>query len=484
MNLGAEWTWKETLALRAGYQNLFQEDSELGTDPRASASRADLGDDRLPVRLRVGRTTSTWSDTHRMTLALSTSDEVTKDRRRACAHRVGEDIGAPKRENDASESAILRTRAIAGGRSWRSPGSERAGADHRGTARHLQHTAFDFFWNEANPANGLIRDRSASGSPCSIASAGFGLSAICIGIDHGWVTREEGRRPRPDTLNTFWTGPQGTRRQRDHRLQGALLPLPGHEHRLRGPGTSELSTIDTALLFAGILDAKQYFDTDDSAGHPDPRAGRLDHHRADWEFMRQLRPRDPHGLEAGHRVRWLRHLGRLQRGHDPVHPGPGIARPIRFRPAPGSPGPAATTGRPSTGTPTSSSRRSSATSTRTAGSTSGTSRTTTCGRKGITYFENSRRATLAARDYCIDNPVGWSGYGENAVGLDRLATALSATSRTGAAGPERRRHHHAHRRGRLHRLRPGDRDPDAALHLRHLRRRRCGRPTGSRTPST
>ena len=58
----------------------------------------------------------------------------------------------------------------------------------------LQHSAFNFFWNEVNPANGLIRDRNAAGSTfSSIASVGFGLSAIPIGIDHGWITRAQGR---------------------------------------------------------------------------------------------------------------------------------------------------------------------------------------------------------------------------------------------------------------------------------------------------
>ena len=55
----------------------------------------------------------------------------------------------------------------------------------------LQHSAFRFFWEQANPTNGLIKDRSASWSPCSIASTGFGLSAICIGVDHGWVSRAD-----------------------------------------------------------------------------------------------------------------------------------------------------------------------------------------------------------------------------------------------------------------------------------------------------
>jgi hypothetical protein len=42
----------------------------------------------------------------------------------------------------------------------------------------LQHGAFDYFWNEANPSNGLVKDRSTSGSPASIAAMGFGFTAI------------------------------------------------------------------------------------------------------------------------------------------------------------------------------------------------------------------------------------------------------------------------------------------------------------------
>jgi hypothetical protein len=37
--------------------------------------------------------------------------------------------------------------------------------------------------------------------------------------------------------------------------------------------------------------------------------------------------------------------------------------------------------------------------------------------RDIDYFENSRRATLANRAYCIANPMGWEGYGPNVWGL-------------------------------------------------------------------
>src|SRR5512144_353289 len=74
---------------------------------------------------------------------------------------------------------------------------------------NMQQLGFNYFWNEANPTNGLIRDRNTAGSPCSIAAVGFGLSSICIGIDHGWITRAQGQARVLTTLNTFWNGPQG-----------------------------------------------------------------------------------------------------------------------------------------------------------------------------------------------------------------------------------------------------------------------------------
>jgi len=73
---------------------------------------------------------------------------------------------------------------------------------------YVQETAFDYFWYAANPANGLVPDRSSS-SPCSIAAVGFGLTAIGIGIDHGWISRTQGVTRVLATMNTFRNGPQG-----------------------------------------------------------------------------------------------------------------------------------------------------------------------------------------------------------------------------------------------------------------------------------
>jgi hypothetical protein len=122
----------------------------------------------------------------------------------------------------------------------------------------LQFRGFLYFWEQANPANGLIKDRSTSTSPASIAAVGFGLSSICVGVDHGWVSRSDAAQRVLTTLNTFWTGPEDS-------LATGQIGYRGFFYHFLDMGTatrtwsSELSTIDTALLFAGILDAKMYF---------------------------------------------------------------------------------------------------------------------------------------------------------------------------------------------------------------------------------
>ncbi|MGA9120259.1 MAG: glucoamylase family protein, partial [Bacteroidota bacterium] len=154
----------------------------------------------------------------------------------------------------------------------------------------LQHTAFNFFWNEANPGNGLIRDRapvlgsSPSGIPCSIASVGFGLSAICIGVDHGWVTRADAASRVLITLKTFWNGPQGSG-------DGYIGNFGLFYHFLdmttaKRTWSSELSTIDTGLLLAGIIDAQQFFETGDPAEVSIRAYADSIYRRMNWDLMR------------------------------------------------------------------------------------------------------------------------------------------------------------------------------------------------------
>ena len=55
----------------------------------------------------------------------------------------------------------------------------------------IQHKTFLFFMNERNPENGLVKDRSASWAPASIAAIGFALPSYAVGVERDWITREE-----------------------------------------------------------------------------------------------------------------------------------------------------------------------------------------------------------------------------------------------------------------------------------------------------
>ncbi len=153
----------------------------------------------------------------------------------------------------------------------------------------LQHTAFNFFWNEANPSNGLIKDRSAQGVPSSIASVGFGLTAICIGADHGWVTRAAARERIAMTLQTFWSGPQGTGESGYAGYKGFFFHFLNMTTATRD-WNSELSTIDSGLLFAGILYVREYFNGSDSVETRIRALADSIYFRADWEWFRNYNP--------------------------------------------------------------------------------------------------------------------------------------------------------------------------------------------------
>src|SRR6185503_4209711 len=73
--------------------------------------------------------------------------------------------------------------------------------------------AFMFFWEQADPGTGIVRDRAgADGSPSanessreigSIASIGFGLSGMCIAAERGWVPRPQVMDRARRTLQFF-----------------------------------------------------------------------------------------------------------------------------------------------------------------------------------------------------------------------------------------------------------------------------------------
>ena len=151
---------------------------------------------------------------------------------------------------------------------------------------YVQEACFDYFWYLANPANGLVPDRTATGSPCSIAAEGFGLTAIGIGVDHGWITRAQGAARVLTALTTFWQGPQGPGTNGVMGCNGWFYHMLDMNTGLRS-GSSELSSIDSCLFLAGVLYVKQYFDGTNATETSIRSTADAIFNRVNWNFMSQ-----------------------------------------------------------------------------------------------------------------------------------------------------------------------------------------------------
>src|SRR5437667_448917 len=123
----------------------------------------------------------------------------------------------------------------------------------------LAKRSFRFFWEQADPNTGLVPDRARTDASLedenhrnvgSIASTGFGLTAICIAAERGWITRSEARTRALSTLQFF-----ADRAYQNHGWFYHWLDTKSGERRWN----SEVSSIDTALLLGGVLTVRGYY---------------------------------------------------------------------------------------------------------------------------------------------------------------------------------------------------------------------------------
>ncbi len=133
-------------------------------------------------------------------------------------------------------------------------------ADDEALLDVLQRAAFAYFPQQLNRDNGLVADTSRENSPISIAVVGFALSAYPVGVERGWMTRDQAVESSLASLRFF--------RDSDQSGSAEATGYKGFYYHFldakRGTRVwrSELSMIDTALLIAGALTAAMYFDAD------------------------------------------------------------------------------------------------------------------------------------------------------------------------------------------------------------------------------
>jgi len=290
----------------------------------------------------------------------------------------------------------------------------------------LEERTFGFFWDTAPPNTGLAPDRFPAKGFSSIAAVGFGLTAYPIGVERHYITREVARDRVLTTLRFLATVPNA-----HGFLYHFLDPQTGQRAR-----SSEISTVDTALLLGGVLFCESYFDSADPE-EVEIRALADDfYRRVDWTWAQphppalslSWKPEDGFSVFdwRGYNEAMLVYVLALG---SPTHPIADKAWDAWT-----------STYDKSWGTYYGETHLSFA-------PLFGHQyshvwidfrgiRDAFMQKHGIDYFENSRRATLAQRNYAIDNPMKWADYGENVWGLS--ASDGPANIRQVYHGEERR----------------------------------------------
>ncbi len=154
----------------------------------------------------------------------------------------------------------------------------------------LQHRTFRFFWETTNPENGLTPDRYPTLTFSSIAAVGFALTSYPIGVERGYVTRAAAADRVLTTLKFFWQAPQSADPVKAAGYKGFFYHFLFMDSGLRFKDV-ELSTIDSALLFAGMLFCQSYFDDDTETERQIRVYADSIYRRADWQWFQVRTPR-------------------------------------------------------------------------------------------------------------------------------------------------------------------------------------------------
>ena len=283
--------------------------------------------------------------------------------------------------------------------------------------RDIEKRTFQFFWDTTNERNGLTPDRYPSRPFASIASVGFALTAYPIGVEKGWISRNQAVDRTLLTLEFLKKLPQGPQATGKGRYHGFYYHFLDMQTGYRYESWVELSSVDTALLMMGVLFAQSYYDKED------PREKKIRaladelYRGVEWTWLQKDKPLISMG--------WFPESGVIK--HDWVGYNEAMMLYILALGSPTHPvGPEAW-----------------AAWSRSYNDSWGKFHDEEylsfgplfghqyshvwidfrgiqdefMRERKIDYFENSRRAVYAQRAYAIANPMRWKGYGDNVWGL-------------------------------------------------------------------
>jgi hypothetical protein len=116
----------------------------------------------------------------------------------------------------------------------------------------IQAQTFKYFWDFAHPNSGLARERNTSGDLVTIGGSGFGLMAIIVGIERGFITRQQGVDRWEKIVNFLATADRfhGVWPHWMNGNTGNTIPFSNLD--------DGADLVETAFMIQGLLAVRQY----------------------------------------------------------------------------------------------------------------------------------------------------------------------------------------------------------------------------------
>lgn len=123
----------------------------------------------------------------------------------------------------------------------------------------VQQQTFKYFWDFGHPVSGLARERNSSGDVVTSGGSGFGIMAIPVGVERGFITRAQGLARMQKIVGFLKNTAVKVKGAFSHWLNGttgAIVPFSTNDNGA--------DLVETSYLMMGLLTARQYFNGADA----------------------------------------------------------------------------------------------------------------------------------------------------------------------------------------------------------------------------
>ena len=118
----------------------------------------------------------------------------------------------------------------------------------------IQEKTFRYFYDFAQPSSGLARERNGSGDIVTIGGSGFGVMALIVGMERGFISRDEGLTRLNKILNFLETCDRfhGAWPHWLDGTTGKIVPFT--------PNDNGADLVETSYMIEGLITMRQYLD--------------------------------------------------------------------------------------------------------------------------------------------------------------------------------------------------------------------------------